>query len=129
MVADNTLEKGRNISANEENTLRKRRYYKTPGKKYATIYDRYQHVVSRYDPDDKIAFFKSIAFNLHSFWRLWSINVRHVINLYDQDDKIDMLKSIAPNIYSFWMCQISINFFCVCLFQEFYFIAFERLCS
>ena len=26
MVADNTLEKERNVSANEENTLRKRRY-------------------------------------------------------------------------------------------------------
>ena len=26
MVADNTLEKGRNVSANEENTLRERRY-------------------------------------------------------------------------------------------------------
>ena len=31
---------------------------KTPGEKYATINDRLQHVFSRYDPDDKIAFFK-----------------------------------------------------------------------
>ena len=87
------------------------------GKKYATINDRLQHVVSRYDPDDKIAFLKSIALNLHSFWRLWLINAIHVINLSDQDDKIYILKSIAPKIKfsPFWMCQISINFFCVCL--------------
>ena len=89
---------------------------KTPGKKCATINDRLQHVVSRYDPDDKIAFLKSIALNLHSFWRLWSINEIHVINLSNHGDKIDILKSIAPNISPFWMCQISINFFCVCLY-------------
>ena len=40
---------------------------KTPGKKYATINDRLQHVVSQYDPDDKIAFLKLIALNFHSF--------------------------------------------------------------
>ena len=31
---------------------------KTPGKKYATINDRLQQVVSRYDQNDKIAFLK-----------------------------------------------------------------------
>ena len=103
------------ILAQMKRTHYERGDIKTPRNKDTTINDRLQHVVSRYDPDDKIAFLKSIALNLHSFWRLWSINVIHVINLSFQDDKIDMLKSIAPNIFSFWMCQISINFFCVCL--------------
>ena len=130
MVADNTLEKGTNVSANVEKTLWKRRYIKTPGKKYATINDRLQHVVSRYEPDDKIAFLKSIAHNLHSFWRLWLINVIHVINLSDQDDKIDILKSIAPNSLLFECVKFQLTFsVSVCFFHELYFIDFERLCS
>ena len=87
------------ILAQMKRTHYERGDIKTPRKKYTTINDRLQHIVSRYDPDDKIAFLKSIALNLHSFWRLWSINVIHIINLSFQDDKIDMLKSIAPNIF------------------------------
>ena len=66
MVADNTLENEETL-AQMKRTHYERGDIKTPGKKYATINDRLQHVVSRYDPDDKIAFLKSIALNLHSF--------------------------------------------------------------
>ena len=93
--------------------------------------DRLQHVVSRYDTDDKMAFLKSTNLNLHSFFLfpagifpartfsrrnfscvnydkkcLFNVNLiddrlQHVVSRYDPYDKITFLKSIDLNLHSF----------------------------